>query len=314
MKNYFPAQNKNFTYLQTNRSDDLGSIWSSMGLDFQSNLGTMRLAPRLKINTSTANDADLGCPIGFIRFQSTIWTIAGTRAFVSSGATPELTFVEDTSTNAQTDYTPDESDIIFFNGVLVATTTDAILSLDAASGGTWTSRDVLNSGTPHMMTYFQKFNRLYYTNTSDDVWSMDTAWAVADTGMDYAIALGGGGLIDFITCLKSTSTYIWIGTMSRTAVPIARIFQWDGLSSQVTQQYIIKNASGIMAMCIMDDIPYVMDSNGVLHKFNGYTFEEVGRLPYQATLPKNINSLDNDRFIHPNGLLPTKKRNNSCTY
>jgi len=305
MKNFFPPKNQNYTYLQTNRSDDLGSLWSTMGLDFQSNLGTIKLAPRLKINTSSADDADLGCAIGFVRFQSKIFTIAGTRVFVSSGATPDLTFAEDASTGAATDYTPDESDIIFFNSVLVTTTTDALLSLDAATGGTWTSRDTLNTGTPHMMTYFQKFNRLYYTNTSNDICSINTSWTVSDTS-DYSIDLGGAGLIDFITCITSNSEYIWIGILQRTNLPTAKIYQWDGISSQVTKEFKIENAAGIMAITVMDDIPYAMDSNGILYKFVGYNFEEVGRLPYLSTLPKNINSLDNNRFIHPNGLMPTK--------
>lgn len=307
MNNFFPPQGKNYTYLQTNRSDTLGSLWSSMGLDFQSNLGNMRVGPRLRINTTSADLPNLGIPVGFRRFQSTIWAPCGTRIFRSDGTTPDDPFIEDTSTNAQTDYTGDESDINFFNDVLVASPTDSVWSLDLASGGSWTQRDTLSTGTPHMMAVFNKFNRLYVLNASDTVRSIDSTWTVAVPGTDdYALDLAGGGLVNFLTCIRTTSEFVWLGSISRTAYPLGSVLQWDGLSQQITAEYIIKNASGVMALCVMDNIPYAMDSNGILNKFTGTAFEEVGRLPYTNTLPLKVMSLDNNRFIHPNGLIPTK--------
>lgn len=97
MKNFFPPQNQSYTYLQTNRSDDLGSLWSSFNLDFQTNLGTMRLAQKLVTNTTSSDDADLGLPVAFEFFYNNWWAICGTRIFKNS--TGELTsaFTENTA-------------------------------------------------------------------------------------------------------------------------------------------------------------------------------------------------------------------------
>lgn len=84
----------------------------------------------------------------------------------------------------------------------------------AASGsgtGAWTSRDTLNSGGAHVMTYFWRFDRLYYSNQSDNVLSIDTSWATADPGADYAISLSVGSTTQYtITSLKASSSFIWI--------------------------------------------------------------------------------------------------------
>jgi len=81
MKNYFPPQNQNFRYLQTNRSNRLGSLWSSFNLDFQSKLGTLRLANKLVINTSSTDDADLGRPGAFAHWYTKWWAICGSGIF-----------------------------------------------------------------------------------------------------------------------------------------------------------------------------------------------------------------------------------------
>lgn len=95
MKYYLP--NQNFRYLQTNRSDRLGSIWSSKNLDFQKKLGTLKLSDKLVTNTTSSDVTGLGLPVAF-EFWDSVWiAICGTKMFRS--ATDEITtaFSEDTS-------------------------------------------------------------------------------------------------------------------------------------------------------------------------------------------------------------------------
>src|SRR3990167_7507089 len=61
MINTFPPTDKEYTYLQVNRGDDIGSIWSSMNLDLQSNLGQLRLAPRLILMVDYLRQMMMGC-------------------------------------------------------------------------------------------------------------------------------------------------------------------------------------------------------------------------------------------------------------
>jgi len=299
MKNYFPQKDKQ--YLQTNRSNILGNLWSSLNLDLESNLGAMRLGTRLKLNTSTADDADLGCPVAFKRFSTKIWAICGTRIFTNGGE-PQMTFTEDASTGAVTDYSSDYSDLEIFNGLLWSSTTDELLS---CNGGTWTSRDTLTASTIHVMTYFKKFNRLYYSDDIYTIRSIDTSNVVASSG-DYFINLLGNSTL-VITCLKTTSDYIWIGCKGNTIAGGLQgyVLKWDGISAQVTDSYKIDGAQGVNSMVIRNNVPYIMDSRGILLKYTGSSFEEVGRLPATENLINFVND-KNDRFIHPNGLITTK--------
>jgi hypothetical protein len=97
MKNYFPPQNQTFRYLQTNRSDRLGSIWSSFNLDFQKKLGTLKLSSKLVTITTSSDDADLGLPTAFDFFYNMWWAICGTRIFKNESSDIITAFAEDFS-------------------------------------------------------------------------------------------------------------------------------------------------------------------------------------------------------------------------
>lgn len=310
-KQLFPAENK--VYFQNNRSNivPMGNIWSSMALDLQSNVGVLRISPRLKINTSTTDDADLGCPVAFKAFGNKIWAICDTHIFTNSGL-PGDAFTDDATTGFQTDYNADESDLQLFNGVLCSTTTDGMFSTD---GSNWTQRDILSTGSRHILIYFKRFNRLYYSNLDTKIISIDSSWVTADPGSDYAITLSSSS--DYtIACGAATSSAIWIGTQNllSNGAP-GKVCQWDGLSAATTAEYELNNAQGAMAIAIdpEHDNPYVMDSNGVLSAFNGSGFSEVGRLPFPfSKLPYNIGDTDSESFIHPNGMYFTKNGTLRC--
>lgn len=302
--------NENKKLIQTNRSNILGNTWSSFNLDTESNLGATRISPRFIINTSASvSDSDIGCPVAFRFFDGAIWAICGAKIFGNSGVT-HGNFTEDSSTDAQTDYSADESDMELFNASLCTTTTDALYSKvsNGSGAGAWTPRDVLNTGTPHVMTYYKVTDRLYYSDLSDNIISINTSWATADPGATYAISLSSNSNAYTILCMKASSSRIWIGVLDRlNEAGGGKILEWDGVSNQVTNEYKL-NAQGCLAITVdpITDSVIAMDSNGVLLKYNGAGFSEVGRLPITTKLLQKINDVDNERFIHPNGLIFTR--------
>ncbi len=315
----FPAANK--VYIQNNRTNvfPLSNLWASFNLDLQSNVGAMRISPRLKLAASTTDDADLGCPAAFRNFDGRTWAICDTHIFWNTGEPDDTPWTDDASTGFQTDYTVDESDFEIFNNTLCATTTDALYSkaADGSGTGAWTSRDTLGPGTPHVMTYFKRFNRLYYANAVDNILSINSSWVTADPGSDYAISLSDSQSEYTISALDSNATWVWIGTINRYSKgEPGKICQWDGISAQINDEFKLNNAQGVMAIAINpeDDAPYAMDSNGVLSAWNGNGFSEVGRLPIPPSyrLPYNVDDIDAERFIHPNGMRFTKNGTIRC--
>lgn len=96
MKHYFPAQNQSFRYLQTNRSDRLGSLLGSFNLDFQKKYLTMMLSRKIVSNTTSDDDSDLGLPVAFEFWYNTWWAICGTRIFNNSSSEITAGFTEQT--------------------------------------------------------------------------------------------------------------------------------------------------------------------------------------------------------------------------
>lgn len=291
-------------YKQTNRSDLLGSLWSSFNIDLQSNLGRARVAPRLKINSQVSDLANLGVPVAFKYFGGAFRAVAGARVF-NGGATPNAAFTQDGTASTPTTCSSDSSDMEVFNGKLYVTT-QTTLDVNGSGGsfGAWSSTTMtLSSGVPHITRYFEKFNRLYVTNGSS-IQSIDTANTVASSGSFY-ISLPFGSLI---MSMETTPTDIWIGTQSKdVACMHANVFRWDGISAQASNVYPI-NAKGIFAISINQKTgqPTIIDSNGIISEFNGSGFSEVARLPYTNILPYNDDGLVANKFIHFNGLVYTK--------
>lgn len=295
---------------QTNRSNLRGTLWSTFNIDLLENLGALRVSPRMKLNTSTADDAELaGAPVGFKRFFNTMWTVAGSHVFRAAGGTPEITWTQDTSTSTPTDCSSSYSDVEVFDGRIWVTTTDELLSKSDTGTNAWTSKDTLTASKPHMMKYFLKFDRLYTLNGTS-IRSIGTDDVVAAPGADYAISIQGEGLDNSIhlSCIDVTNEAVWAGTLTDDprGVPSGGVFEWDGISAQPTKFYPIKGASGVLALRVKENVPHAMDSNGIWYKFNGTAFVEEDRLPFETVLPVNQNALTNTRFIHPNGLLATK--------
>lgn len=322
MSYIFPS-GSNKTYLQNNRSNvfPIGNLWSTFNIDLQSNIGVLRISPRLKLNYSSVDANQFGIPVAIKFFDGKIFALCDTYIFKNSGTPDNTSWVADgsDSTGSQDgNFEADASDMETFNDTLCATTKTGLYSkaYTGTGAGAWTSRDSLTTGQNHVVCYFKKFDRLYYTNGVDNVLSIGTDWATADPGADYAISLTTQPPQYQINCLRSNSNYVWIGSVNayNNGGP-GKISQWDGISAQVTAEYNLNNAQGCMAIAIdpRSDTPFVMDSNGVLSSFNGSGFTEVGRLPFPfSRLPYNIADTDNEKFIHPNGMYFTKNGTLRC--
>lgn len=414
MKQYFPKPNTG--YLQTNRSDELGSIWSSFNLDFQKNLGSMKLSDKLVTNTTSSDDADLGLPYAFEFWANKWWAICGTRIFKS--ATAELTsaFTEDSSgygigtatteftvtntsgttyrytyTGNGTDplitaltvpvnssvkisatnmasgnegtftvtasgnnyfevtnasgvaeanktissvgyisvtstattlgkiYNINQSDFCIFDNLLYSSTPTVLYKKENEVGSRTHWYSLYNfgdTGISHKLAYFKRTNRLYfldYISSACIVGSIDDQDVVATSG-PYSLNINN--TVNNPITMVTNSNYVWIGGIRRNDAEnapslnntFATITQWDGISAQATEEFVIKGASGIMAMFVEDNIPYAVDSEGRVLKYTGYSFKEIARLPIDRTLltSSSVSSPTNGRFIHPNGFIATK--------
>jgi hypothetical protein len=311
-KKFFPGKNK--VYLQNNRTNvfPMANLWSTFNNDFQSNLGVLRISPRLKLNVTSGTVATLGLPIAFQYFDTFMWSIAGTRMF--KAAAPFLTnaFAEDNSTGLPTDFSA-ASDLAYSNAFMIATTKDELLKKPEDGSGTqaWTSIHALTDGSNHKLAYFKKFDRTYVLDAYCFVYSLDSSQSYVHAG-DYTLSMALFGAKQYsLTCIKASSNYLWIGAVALGDFDLADkgvLIQWDGLSAQPTNVFPV-NAHGVVSVIVgEDDVPYAMDSNGILHKFVGYGLVETGRLPNNGFTLLNAGQATTGQFMDANGMCFTKNK------
>lgn len=311
MKYEFPSVTQNYRYLQSNRSDVLGNIWSSFNLDFQSNLGTLRLGKKLVTNTTSDDDSDLGLPVAFEYFDARWWSICGTKVFKTSNLDLTTSFAVDTSTGYQTNYSILYSDLAIFNNRLWSTTATTLYSKasDGSGTGTWTSRDTLGTSKVHKLAYLKSTNKLYFVDDYATISSIDSSDVLYNSAGDYYIDLGSTE--SQIATIVANDTSIFIAVRkntgnSSTSGTQTIILEWDGISSQAFKTFKIESA-GILSMSVINNVIYAITAEGILLENTGYSFREIGRLPIKNILPNGSTFESTDGWaIHTNGMIGTK--------
>jgi hypothetical protein len=308
MINNFPPLNQNFTYLQTNRSNDLGSLWSSFNLDFQANIGTMSLGNKLA-NIETMGVGVFGIPVAFEYAHSRYWSICGSVIYVSDTTDAVDDWDQDTSTGALTTYDY-WSDLKVYNNRLWACSNGSLLA-KTSSGGSWSDETGAASinGEVQQLAYLKDLNRLYFVEGNYEIGSIDKDELISVAG-DYYIDIGNTTGVIGTICASSKS--IWIGTTmesSGTDGSTCEILRWDGIDAKADESYKIE-ASSILSITVYNDIPYAIDSHGRILKYTGFSFEEVQRLPVKRTYLIGASSFSSGssygRFVHFNGMIATK--------
>jgi len=301
MINQFPSPER--PYKQINRGDSIGSLWATKNIDLFSNYGVMRVSPRLLLAASVATDATFLTPTSIKEFDGRLWTLAGTKIYKNGTTEPNESWAADASTNFVTTYDETNSDMEVFNNKLYASN-DAGLYQKASNGSGTGSWSVANA-TPNagILQYFRKFNRLYISEATNSIKSIDTANTYAGSG-DYTITLPSS--YD-ILCMAETSDSIWIGTINgENLAGQGSIFRWDGVSPQPTDRYYV-GGNEIVNIIVRNDVPYAIDSYGILYEFNGTAFKEVGRFPFTEGMPMRTSTgSSNERYIHRHGTSVSK--------
>jgi len=123
----------------------------------------------------------------------------------------------------------------------------------------------------------------------------------------------------FPHCMAAGYDKIWIGTMRSNGAgsldnanpgTYSSVYEWDGISNQYTKEYKIP-AQGVASIVMWRDIPVIMDTEGVLRKYDGQGFVEIGRLPVRRNQQLRFTwsyagGYRTQNFIHPKGLCISK--------
>lgn len=296
----------NGKWTQPNINDKLGSLWSTFNVDLSKKQGSVYGTRLISNGANSVALANLGLATSFARFDTgsgtQIWTVAGTRVFKSASANFPSTFSQDAISGTPTTCDSARSDIKVFNDALYVTTNSRVVY--KLSGGGWTNFNAgsVNSDS-HILCVFG--NRMYMVTEVCKIISWNTSDTVATSG-SYTMNLTSAGLgsstENIITFLRPVSDGIWIGTMNRYGND-AKVYFWNGVTENVYTRAYELDSSGAMACVIKDDVPVIVNNDGVIGQLNGGTFVEIARFPIRNKKSlTNSFSFWNERWIHPNGI------------
>lgn len=293
---------------QNNRSDTLGTLFSSFNLNLTDQLGKTKVSGRLIITTNGI--ANLGCPVAFRQFNSKLYTVAGSFVFIAPSIKTETPFVKDTGSNTPTGCSSNDSDLENFNSNIWTTgTVGGNDNLYFSAGSSWSLIDngggssSLTPGVPHKLLSFLNTNRLYVTD-GNRVLSTDTSAMTLPTSGQFTFTIGGSLASLNIVSIISVENLIWILTVN-SLDQIGYVFTWDGNTVNTPTDVIPLDSRGALAGIVKNGTIYIITVDGRLQYHNGQTFVDAknGQLP--VSLKKYLkNPLDvaNDRWIHPNGI------------
>lgn len=304
----------NGLWRQDNIGDRFGNLQRSCSLDLSHEQGKIKISPRLFVNIDSTDDADLLTPFAFV-YNDVLskWHCgAGAVMFVGGDSANEA-FTQDAATDAPSFTTTARPDLAYFNEKTYGMAAE-LYRLDS-DGTDW---DVITSlggslnGAP--LISFGGTGRLYYRIGADQMGSINTAETPVAPTNTYALDLNDAN--HPISCGRASSDYIWLGTKPSQGDK-ARVHQWDGSSTAVSGTYEIE-ADAVLAMTIRNNVPWIMDSNGVLSAFTGGSFVPVARLPFRRTkIPHTTTGAHTVYLIHYNGMVTDGDRilmNINATY
>jgi len=286
--------------LQTNTSTVLGDFVGTFNCDLYTNKGKIRVSPRGMFNTAT-NDIPVAIK-AFLKSNTPCWaTLAGSYVYFSSSLNPSSTFTQDATSGTPTTGNSLYGDMEIFNGKLYVTTgTNTQYYFNGNT--TWTTLSVGTGTCANLLCVYN--NRMYMSDNFTNIVSWNTSNSVATIGNQFTISTksGNNSFQSFITFMKVAQNRIFIGTMNNNGGK-GYVYIWDGTSPTTFDKQIELKSVGALSCVVWNDIPYIMDTRGILMEYNGANFVEIARLPlFNKRQLTGANYSSNNRFIHPNGM------------
>lgn len=315
-----PLEQTGFKQLNLGDKLGLGDLWSSFNLNLSKKLGTLLVSGRMLLNINTSDDAQLGAPPCafkvFITTDTYIWAAANAHMWHSTAASndggPNDPFIQDATGSTPTALNSNQTDLLVTLSRLYVTQAHRdVKYLD--SGGAWNTitNGLADSSGLHQMTFFRALNRIYIVDDNAagiSVISGTTPTNVAASTqytLNDLVEGSGGNVGSFISCIASNTNRVGIGTVNLSG-NTCKFYTWDGSTGGngaygPNEEYNL-DASGILAVIVVDDVFIVFDTKGRLMQLNGGTFVEIARLPLEEAPLKIPVSTATNRPVHFNGM------------
>lgn len=289
----FSIPNRNNEIRQIGRSD-YGEIVESFNLDLNRKFGKVFTSKKLlKVLDATDNlsnsDANAFAFYAGDYYASTdddLYTCAGTVDPTVTGNWSDETAVTTTLTNG--------TDLVVFADLLLMSAGSAIFS--------WNGSTFSNSWSTGKISSLTNATQMHVHRGG-----AETLFVLDENTVRYWNTAAGASTVTLQTdltanCVTSGVNAIWVGTKS-TSDQNAYVYEiYIGETDPVSANPIARNAykvdgTAVMAIEVIDNVPYIVTEKGGIQAFNGAGFSTVASFPFA-----NTTEVINTNSIHPNGM------------
>ncbi len=302
----FKIPNKEKRFLVDNASTTRGNVYSTYNINFDNDMGRMKLNQNMALFYSEADEASFKTPFAIVSAEKAGGSQLDTYILTTTAAATGYVYstlaslAKITAVDSPAKATDSTSDMCLYLGAhtapwLYVSDADGLHYVDPSlSTSAWTLTSATGSASKFILVPFLDTNRLYLFTTTSVV-SMDSSHTFATSGA-YTLTSGLSG----ITCARASSKRIWFATSGSTVQQTkCKIYEWDGVNTNI---HVI-DTEYIQSITILNDLPVVIDGRGRLWFYDGFSFN----LKDGANIPLSEFDIDTRPvLVHRNGMITEK--------
>lgn len=303
----FKIPNEQGQVRQNNRSDTFGELAETFSIDLNRKFGKIFPSKKLVKVLDEVTHLSNSDPVAFSIFDNKYWAITSDDPYycsLTADPTNSANWAEETSITGS--LSGDTDSAVFAGELLMTTGGTNIRSWDGSSyTANWASGKLTTSGAA--------FKQMH-------VFRGDSDWLNAANGNKLNMLRdNNGSFSEFIitaqedlefTCINSGVSRVWAGTTSTSdsnayvyeILPgsVTNVTDADGvvLDTVAKPQAAYKvEGTAVMAMEVIDNVPYILTEKGNIQAFNGAGFTTVASFPFA-----NTTEVIKKTAVHPKGM------------
>lgn len=291
----YSLPNSNGQIRQLGMGDRFGELWSSKNIDLSSSPGKIKLSLPVQ-SVMDATDLTNDAIVAIELYKDNIYVLTANTLYRDDTPYNNFASVSTTPSNA--------ADMVVFDGEIRIVDNTNVDRYDGTTYNTdwWTgtiSGTALSSSYPHVAEVVRNSGK-------------DTIAITDGSRLRYYNSTAGHTSFtwdsDVIACCQTQGLNLgWIGTYSESSQG-AQVISWAVGDSQYRQAYPV-DGHAVLAMCVYNNIPYLITERGEIHKFNQAGFTAVGTIPMWRK-PEFLTGVETGliqsyalaRPVHPKGM------------
>lgn len=303
---------------QANRGN-LGEIIESFNIDINTEVPKIKVAKKLVKVLDEATHLSNEVPQALHVYDNKYWVLTDDNPYycsVLNDPTNSSNWQEETAfSGAGLSF---NSDLTVFNGLLIASTDTNMTSWNGTSDTTsyWTSTlsgAALTTDVPHILHTHRGGQETLFVTNGNNVKYYNT------TAGHFTVQLQA----DMTSCcIDSGVDSVWVGTFTKTGgsayvyeIKVGEVLNVLDTNGAVADTVpVARNAykvegRAVLALAVLDNVPYIVTEKGNLQAFNGAGFSTVASFPFSYSDEElggvrigNVQNSNTARPVHPKGM------------